>query len=361
MALPPSFFGGEPSEVKMSNTNFPTIPDDLVIRDSVFYDLRRRAITITDSDYAINLFINSSSFFNVSSTTSYGAIYVSVQGNIYIKQVCFNLCQASSSYQIGRLSSGNTKYNGMEMSTITNCIRNSASYTIHLQNGITDCIGINLSYCITTGSYMGLTLDPKWRISLNFSTFANNTGGQNCITINLGTNSNNEFNYIIYVSNQMNSNDHHNFCLSGQGNILMSNCNFQNNTGHLLYKLGGTSSFGRVTLVNCFIAHHSTTHVTTTHPSGFFLIHTNVGGNVHVNTIIITRGIITDIPQILHLNTWFCEAQYTNSLQIDPTENIPSPAQTMPNSPTECVFESQVEPQSMRLISSLGFLSILIT
>jgi len=328
-----SCFNNDTNPISIYQLYYPPIPDNLYITNSFFFDSTSRAISV-NMDRPKNLVLEFSTFTNVTSPESNGAIYYYHTGASTMRFVCSSNCYSQLSngkFQFGSIFAG--KQNNLTVDYFS-CQYftpdSSREHNINFQYGSQKLTGLNISkgsgaYCYHS-IYMSLTFNSY----LKFSTIESNRCTYYygfCIESNHFFQ--NDISHINYINNSVGHYSYSNIYVSGDSITSFTNSVFGLNGGYLFYS--AVSANGNFVVQTCSIAHPHSGYVA-------------YGSRIIVNAYTITNTIITVTLGLSHYNTAYCPALIPADLETISEMCAPAtPAQTLPPPPTEC-FQNSDNP-----------------
>jgi len=327
------FFGNEPVSTTVENVVQPVLSNQYYFHQCAFFDMANRAVTLSEyNDYNISMLIYECSFYNCSSSLASGAVYFSNRdGAACLNKVCGFNCftQSNTVNQFGALGSTNSQII-LDRCSFSRCSwkTGTRSRCLYLTYGFHDIKGINISINREMYDQGIIHIYSSSNLNLNYSTFFNNSQPSTNYPININNQIGNllSIKYCILAHNTYSS--YLIFAYPGMNNkrIVFDNTIFLKNSGNLI--LTSTSTvYGSVILIYCVIMQSGS----------------NTGAVTMDNVLnTITNTIVTNTFILKHLHTGLCEAD-VDAFTVEPTNAVldPTPAQSIPLSPTECFVSTE--------------------
>jgi len=336
--------------IQIHNVFYPPIPENVQIFDSMFDSLTERAITVF-TDRKRNLYLERSTFINISSPDNTGAIYYQHKGMTFVSFVCGSDCYTQSStgsHQFAYFVTSSSSNISIFQSTITKCpgIAGSRNYPLYLGNGFEEINGLNLSSISGISNYASLTIAPTEVSRVAFTNIAIiSLSGHYSVQVNPNHFKSNSFHNVNIIAN-IGATSSLIIWVTGESQTIFERSVFTNNVGRLFYSSTGT--YGSFIIVDSFVSHFN---------SGTTLTTTNGAGKIQLLSFTINANSATPSLALEHLNTALCYAQipFNISQYYEPLSALclpPTPPQTLPQPPTNC-FSNPQEVQLINLFTVL--------
>ena len=342
--------GNEFTNITVINIPQP-LPENFRLVNSFFQQMTFTSLMICNHyNFLINLKVESCSFLNCSSSVNAGVIFfaTTLPGNVDLKMICVTNCYhtpVNSYYQFARINTragwginaGNITFNYV---SISKCIPSHITVgtrvgSFYLEYGNQTIRSTNFSlnscYHYSAGYYTHAN-----KFDMNFTTISNNiNANEQLICFNSGSNTFYEVTSINFVNNTYIT-----WGWSSQisGQMVIKNSIFSGNigSGSLFLIYSSTTQ-----LLYCVVMHPGSIHT-----SPYFL----ATGFVNI----LTANRITETYAIDHFKSAECHADIsgpTPTMTVDCP--LPTPAQTLYPSPSECLYSNIGQEL---LITSINYL-----
>jgi len=316
---------------QLYNMPYPFMPEIVLIVGSTFVSMTKRAISVF-VDEKKHLYLEKSTFINVSSPENYGAIYYCHKGHTFLTFVCAFRCftqSSTGSFQFAYLSADLSTNITFFMTSISECpgISGSRNHPLLLNNGFLEVCGLNLSAIKGILNHGSITAYPTEVSRVAFSNIAK-IEISNMYSLYYSSNhlKSNYFHNINFVANLLPIFDYYLIYINGTSNTIFERSVFTNNIGWLF--CFSTTGMGSLVVVDSFVSHSSSYYL-------------SWGSRVFISSYKIHTGSATPSLILEHLHTALCIAQQPYNVSkyydlLSPECIPPTPPQTMPNLASYC-------------------------